>query len=57
MAGEYAHLAASAEALYAGLEAFPVVASVMGAVVFGEPMSAMTLAGIVCVLAGVFILR
>ena len=25
MAGEYAHLAASAEALYAGLEAFPVV--------------------------------
>ena len=35
----------------------PVVASLMGVLVFGEPMSAMTLAGIVCVLAGVCILR
>lgn len=35
----------------------PVVASLTGVVVFAEPMSAMTLAGIVCVLAGVYILR
>ena len=35
----------------------PVVASLTGVAVFAEPMSAMTLAGIVCVLAGVYILR
>ena len=35
----------------------PVVTSLSGVVVFGEPMSAMTLAGIVCVLVGVYILR
>lgn len=35
----------------------PVVASMIGVVVFGEPMSALTFAGIVCVLAGVCILR
>ena len=35
----------------------PVVASLAGVLVFGEPMSAMTLAGIMCVLAGVYILR
>jgi len=42
-------------AIMASLE--PVVASVIGAAVFGEPMSALTLAGIACVLAGVYILR
>jgi len=35
----------------------PVVASLAGVLIFGEPMSAMTLAGILCVLAGVYILR
>lgn len=50
-----ARVEAGKASIMASLE--PVVASVMGAVVFGEPMSAMTLAGIVCVLAGVFILR
>lgn len=35
----------------------PVVASVAGVVLFGEPMSPLTAAGIVCVLAGVYILR
>jgi drug/metabolite transporter (DMT)-like permease len=35
----------------------PVVASLIGAAVFGESLSALTLAGIVCVLAGVYILR
>lgn len=35
----------------------PVVASLAGVMVFGEPMSAMTLIGIACVLAGVYILR
>ena len=35
----------------------PVVASLTGAVVFGEPLGLMTAAGIVCVLAGVWILR
>ena len=35
----------------------PVVASLAGVLVFGEPMSGFTLAGIVCVLAGVYILR
>lgn len=35
----------------------PVVASLAGVLAFGEPMGAFTLAGIVCVLAGVYILR
>ena len=35
----------------------PVVAALSGVVLFGEPMSAVTLAGIICVLAGVYILR
>ena len=35
----------------------PVVASLAGVLVFGEPMSPLTLAGILCVLAGVYILR
>ena len=35
----------------------PVVAALVGVAVFGEPMSVMTLAGIVLVLAGVVILR
>ena len=35
----------------------PVVAALAGVLVFGEPMGAATLAGIVCVLAGVYILR
>lgn len=35
----------------------PVVASVVGIVVFGEPLSALTLVGILCVLGGVYILR
>lgn len=35
----------------------PVVAALAGALVFGEPMSLMTVAGIICVLAGVYILR
>jgi len=35
----------------------PVVASLAGVLMFGEPMSAMTLAGIVLVLSGVVILR
>ena len=35
----------------------PVVASLVGVAVFQEPMSGLTAAGIVCVLAGVVILR
>lgn len=35
----------------------PVVAALAGALVFGEPMSLMTVAGIICVLTGVYILR
>lgn len=35
----------------------PVVASLVGAAVFGEPMTLLTAAGIGCVLAGVYILR
>ena len=35
----------------------PVVAALTGVIVFGEPMSVMTAAGILCVLAGVYILR
>lgn len=42
-------------AIVASLE--PVVASLAGVLVFGEPMGLFTLAGIVCVLAGVVILR
>ena len=35
----------------------PVVASLIGVAVFGEPMGALTVTGIACVLAGVFVLR
>ena len=35
----------------------PVVAALTGVIVFGEPMSSMTAAGMACVLAGVYILR
>jgi len=35
----------------------PVVAALTGVLVFGEPMSGFALAGIVCVLAGVYMLR
>ena len=35
----------------------PVVASLAGVLIFGEPMSGTTLAGIVLVLSGVVILR
>ena len=35
----------------------PVVAALMGAALFGEPMTVLTAAGIACVLAGVSILR
>lgn len=35
----------------------PVVASLAGALAFGEPMGILTLIGILCVLAGVYILR
>ena len=35
----------------------PVVASMAGVMVFGEPLSLLTMAGILCVLAGVYILR
>lgn len=35
----------------------PVVASIVGVAVFGEPMGALTFVGIVCVLGGVCILR
>lgn len=35
----------------------PVVASLIGAAVFGEPMTVLTAVGIVCVLSGVWILR
>ena len=42
-------------AIMASLE--PVVAAITGVALFGEPMSLMTAAGILCVLAGVYILR
>ena len=42
-------------AIMASLE--PVVASLAGVLAFGEPMGLLTLAGILCVLAGVYILR
>ena len=35
----------------------PVVAALTGVLVFGEPMNALTAAGILCVLAGVYVLR
>ena len=35
----------------------PVVAALMGAALFGEPITFLTAAGIACVLAGVSILR
>lgn len=35
----------------------PVVASLAGVLIFGEPMGILTLVGIICVLAGVYILR
>jgi len=35
----------------------PVVAALVGVAVFGEPMSLLTLAGILLVLSGVVILR
>ncbi|MBQ7777866.1 MAG: EamA family transporter [Oscillibacter sp.] len=46
---------ASKASIMASLE--PVVAALTGVLVFGEPMSALTAAGIFCVLAGVYILR
>ena len=50
-----ARVEAGKASIMASLE--PVVAALVGVAVFGEPMSAMTLAGIVLVLAGVVILR
>lgn len=50
-----ARVEAGKASILASLE--PVVASVAGVVLFGEPMSPITAAGIVCVLAGVYILR
>lgn len=50
-----ARVEAGKASILASLE--PVVASVAGVVLFGEPMSPLTAAGIVCVLAGVYILR
>lgn len=50
-----ARVEAGKASILASLE--PVVASVAGVVLFGEPMSGLTAAGIVCVLAGVYILR
>mgnify|MGYP006318889507 CR=1 FL=1 len=35
----------------------PVVASILGVAAFGEPLSAATVIGILCVLSGVYILR
>jgi len=50
-----ARVEAGKASILASLE--PVVASVAGVVLFGEPMSPLTAAGIVSVLAGVYILR
>ena len=50
-----ARVEAGQASIMASLE--PVVAALMGVAVFGEPMSALTLAGIVLVLSGVVILR
>ena len=35
----------------------PVVASLVGIIAFGEPMSIMVLLGLICILATVYILR
>jgi len=53
--GGLAKVESGKASIMASLE--PVVASIAGVLVFGEPMSAMTIAGIVLVLAGVVILR
>lgn len=50
-----ARVEAGKASIMASLE--PVVAALMGVAVFGEPMSALTLAGIALVLSGVVILR
>jgi len=53
--GGLAKVEAGKASIMASLE--PVVASLMGVVLFSEPMGIQTLLGIVCVLAGVYILR
>ena len=53
--GGLAHVEAGKASIMASLE--PVVASLTGVIVFHEPMNALTVCGIVCVLAGVWILR
>ena len=50
-----AKVEAGKASIMASLE--PVVASLTGVLIFGEPMGVLTAAGIVCVLAGVMILR
>lgn len=50
-----ARVEAGKASILASLE--PVVASVAGVVLFGEPLSPLTATGIVCVLLGVYILR
>lgn len=50
-----ARVEAGQASIMASLE--PVVAALAGVLAFGEPMGPLTLAGIVCVLAGVYILR
>lgn len=50
-----ARVEAGKASIMASLE--PVVASLVGVLVFGEPMGILTAAGIGCVLAGVYILR
>ena len=53
--GGLAKVEAGKASIMASLE--PVVASLMGVVLFSEPMGIQTVLGIVCVLAGVYILR
>ena len=53
--GGLAKVEAGKASIMASLE--PVVASLMGVVLFSEPVGIQTLLGIVCVLAGVYILR
>jgi drug/metabolite transporter (DMT)-like permease len=53
--GGLAKVEAGKASIMASLE--PVVAALMGAMLFSEPMGIQTLLGIVCVLAGVVILR
>ncbi len=53
--GGLAKVEAGKASIMASLE--PVVAALVGVVLFSEPMSIQTLLGIVCVLAGVYILR